>query len=77
MVAQHKNIALPANIREKVWEKFSGFSPETTTSMHSDYLSKKGKTEVQSLTGYIVEQARKYHLEVPKYQKMYRRLIEK
>lgn len=77
LVAQHKNIALPADIEERVWNKFLDLLPEATTSMHSDYLAGKKQTEVQSLTGYIVAQADKHHIEGPKYREMYHRLIQR
>lgn len=77
LVAQHKNIALPADIKKKIWNKFLNLLPQATTSMHSDYLIGKKQTEVQSLTGYIVVQAEKYHIEVPKYREMYNRLNQK
>ncbi|MFT3902074.1 MAG: 2-dehydropantoate 2-reductase [Niabella sp.] len=75
-VAEHKNIVLPADIREQIWNKFLNLLPETTTSMHSDYLAGKKQTEVHSLTGYIVEQAEKYGIDVPTYREMYLYLIE-
>ncbi|UMQ40831.1 2-dehydropantoate 2-reductase [Chryseobacterium sp. Y16C] len=76
-IADCKNIQLPANIKESVWDKFLNLLPDATTSMHSDYLSGKKETEVHSLTGYIVEQAKEYHLEVPTYQEMYHHLINR
>ena len=77
LIAQQKNIVLPADIKQKIWNKFLDLLPEATTSMHSDYLAGKKQTEVRSLTGYIVEQAEKYHFEVPTYKEMYQRLINK
>lgn len=76
-LARHKNIVLPADLKEKVWSKFLNVLPQATTSMHADYLSGKKQTEVRSLTGYIVEQSEKYNLHVPKYQEMYLHLIKK
>ena len=77
MLADIKNIPLPSDIREKVWKKFLSLQPETTTSMHSNYKAGKHKTEVRSLTGYIVEQGQIYDLSVPKYQEMYHSLLSK
>jgi len=76
ILARHKNIVLPADLKEKVWDKFSNLLPQATTSMHADYLSGKKQTEVRSLTGYIVEQAERYSLYLPKYQEMYHHLIK-
>lgn len=75
-LAQRKNIALPADIKEQVWNKFLDCIPEATTSMHADYLSGRRNTEVQSLTGYVVEEAKKYNLSAPQYHEMYNALIK-
>lgn len=75
-LAQHKNIALPADIKEQVWNRFLSLIPEATTSMHADYLSGRRNTEVQSLTGYVVEEANKYCFSAPKYHEMYNSLIK-
>lgn len=73
-VAECKKIMLPKDVKERVWDKFIGLPSETTTSMHSDFLSGKRNTEVYSLTGYLIEEARKYSLALPKYQEMYAKL---
>jgi len=70
-LAQHKGIELSDNIREKTLKLFDSAPSDSTTSMHSDFLSNKGKTEVESLTGYVVKESEKYQLPCPTYQKMY------
>lgn len=75
VLAQHKKIVLPEDIKSKVWNKFLSLIPDATTSMHADYLSGKHNTEVQSLTGYVVEEANKYDFSTPQYQEMYNGLI--
>jgi len=77
MLAQCKNIALPADIKEQVWNKILSLIPEATTSMHTDYLSGRHNTEVKSLTGYVVEEAIKYNFSTPQYLEMYDDLIRR
>ncbi|WP_437922143.1 ketopantoate reductase family protein [Sphingobacterium sp. LRF_L2] len=74
VVAAAKNIALPSDVKERVWSLFVGLLPEKTTSMHADYQSGKLTTEVHSLTGYILAEGQKYNLQLPKYQEMYNEL---
>ena len=76
-LARHKNIALPRDIKDRVWNRFLSLIPETTTSMHADYLSGRPNTEVQSLTGYVVEEAKKYNFSAPQYQEMYNGLVSR
>ena len=42
----------------------------STTSMHSDFLAGK-KTELETLTGYVIRQAEKLGVDVPTYRFMY------
>lgn len=76
-LAKHKKINLDSGIIERVWTQFLNVPAEATTSMHSDFLSSKNKTEVESLTGYIVKEANKYGLELPKYTEMYTGLLDR
>ena len=45
----------------------------STTSMHSDFL-KGTQTELESITGYIVQCAKDFNIEVPCYLRMYNEL---
>ena len=47
----------------------------STTSMHSDF-QKGNRTEVETLTGYVVRAAQELGIEVPTYQFMYKGLTE-
>jgi len=47
-----------------------------TSPMHPDFQNHR-KTELDTLTGYIVNEAEKLHLDVPVMQRMYRALIQK
>ena len=49
---------------------------DASTSMHLDFQN-KSKDELYTLTGYIVNEAKKYDLEVVKIKKMYDELLKK
>src|SRR5690606_2676469 len=71
LLAQAKLIDVPEDIKERVLQLFDNAPPESTTSMHADFLRQKGKTEVESLTGYVVKEGERYGLDLPTYRKMY------
>lgn len=70
-LAELKNIKLPKDIQQKSIDILRDAPPTNTTSMHSDFISNKGNTEVESLTGYVVREAEGYQLEVPTYKAIY------
>ena len=76
-VALKKAINLPADIVDTLWKQFTSHIPDSTTSMHADYEAGKPKTEVESLTGYVVREANKLGVAVPTYKKMYAGLLER
>ena len=43
----------------------------------SDFKNKKGHTEIQSLTAYVIDEGRKYNLDAPMYSTMYLFLSER
>ena len=48
-----------------------------TSSMHSDFRNNKPHTELESLTGYVVNEGKKYGLAVPTYEATYKKLKKK
>ncbi|TND08121.1 MAG: 2-dehydropantoate 2-reductase [Bacteroidetes bacterium] len=72
-VADSKQIRLPENIIPLTQDKMAAIPYETKTSMHSDF-QKGGKTELESLTGYVVRSAQALHLDVPNYERLYEAL---
>ncbi|HRE73739.1 MAG TPA: 2-dehydropantoate 2-reductase [Flavobacteriales bacterium] len=76
-IANAKGILLSADIRQRTLQKYHSLPPETTTSMHSDFKANKPKTELQSLTAYVVSEAKRYNLPVPNYEKLYSDLQNK
>jgi len=50
---------------------------ESTSSMHRDYQILKQKTEVETLTGYVVRAGQELKVETPAFVKAYNYLISK
>ncbi len=76
LLAQSKEIELSENVKEKTLQMFGNAPSDSTASMHSDFLSNKGKTELESLTGYVIKEGNQFHLALPTYQKMYKYLSD-
>jgi len=76
-VAVSKNIAVSDNITEITLNKLKSLPFETTSSMHSDFKNNKPKSELHSLTGYVLTEGKKYNLEMPVYLKMNEKLKKK
>ena len=75
-IAEAMNIPLTENIIQKTLDKMASLSPETTSSMHSDF--KRGsKTEVDSLTAYVIKLGRELNVSTPFYEQMLAELKEK
>jgi 2-dehydropantoate 2-reductase len=75
MVAHAKRIPFAEDITEKTLNRLKSLPYETTSSMHTDFLNQKPVTELQSLTGYVVEEARKNKLSTPMYDKTYSKFV--
>lgn len=69
-VADAKGIVLPDAVTQSNIDKLRKLPFESTTSMHSDF-KKGGRTELESLTGYVIREAKKLHIAVPVYELMY------
>ncbi|MFZ1676758.1 MAG: 2-dehydropantoate 2-reductase, partial [Saprospiraceae bacterium] len=72
-VSRENGILLPADIYQVTIDRMAKLPVDSTSSMHSDF--KKGnRTELESLTGYIIRQAALNDLSVPMYTMMYESL---
>ncbi len=76
-LALAKRVSLPENIIEKTMATMQALKFETTTSMHSDYKNRKPVTELETLTGYVVNEGKKHNIKTPVYSKMYEILLKK
>lgn len=76
-IAEAKHIDFSEDITEKTIEKLKSLPFDTTSSMHTDFRNKKPLNELQSLTGYVIEEGRKYNIQTPTYIKAYNELKRK
>ena len=74
-VAEAKGIRLPDGQVFSAIDAQKIMPNNSTTSMHSDF-QKGNRTEVETLTGYVVRTAQELGIEVPTYQFMYKGLTE-
>ncbi len=75
-VADAKGIHLPEDAVDLTLDKMKGLPYETTSSMHRDFHRGK-KTELESLTGYVVRQGKALGVAVPAFEKFYDVLLRK
>lgn len=74
-VAEAKGIQLPEDIVFSSIQSQKMMPGNSTTSMHSDF--KHGnRTEIETLTGYVIREADALGIEVPTYKFMYKGLTE-
>jgi 2-dehydropantoate 2-reductase len=73
-LAKAKQIIVSVDIKELTLKKLNALPFETTSSMHSDFKTKKNNTELKSLTGYVIEEGKKYNIDTPNYKKAYSKL---
>lgn len=70
-LARAKGVILGSNIVELIIERLNAIPGDSTTSMHTDFLAGKESTELNIMTGYIVEQGSLFGLELPTYNKIF------
>jgi 2-dehydropantoate 2-reductase len=75
-LARTKKIMVDENIEQITFERIRGMSDEITSSMHSDF-KRKGNTELESLTGFVVRESELNNLATPIYKKLYQDLKER
>lgn len=73
-VALGRGIIVQENIVELTISKYKLLPYDTTPSMYNDFKKGNGKTELNSLTKYVIEEGQKYNVSVPIFQKMYLKL---
>lgn len=74
-VAEAKGIQLPDDIVFTSIQSQKMMPNGFTTSMHSDFR-RGGNTEIETLTGYVIREAKALGIRVPTYQFMYKGLME-
>lgn len=68
-VAIAKGLAMPKDIISETIAKLEKSPQEATSSMHRDLIAGR-KTEVASLSRYVLNEAKKFQVDVPTYQKI-------
>ena len=76
LVANAEGAEIERTIIEKVIHQLEKLPFETTASMHSDFQAGKN-TEVQGLTGIVVELGKKHGIATPTYEKVYHELKQR
>jgi 2-dehydropantoate 2-reductase len=69
-LAHAKKINVAENIEEIALNRIKSSPPESTSSMHNDF-KKKGKTELETLTGYVVREAELLNVVTHCYARLY------
>nr|WP_315251948.1 2-dehydropantoate 2-reductase [uncultured Flavobacterium sp.] len=75
LVASAKGLKMPKNIIEQTIVKLEKSPQEATSSMHRDFLANH-KTEVVSLTEFVVKEGIKYGVSTPIYQMILGELLK-
>lgn len=76
-VALSKNIRIDPEIIGKSISHYETLPYDATSSMHRDYLASSSKTELESLTGYVVKEGKKQNIETPLFTAAYRSLLNR
>jgi 2-dehydropantoate 2-reductase len=75
MLAAVKGLNLPNDIIMQTILKLEKSPPNETSSMHRDVMAGR-KFELASLTEFVINEAEKYEIETPTYQKVFDKLAE-
>jgi len=76
LIAKAKKISLQENIIEKTLAKLAAMPYDATSSMHTDF--KKGnRTELESLTGHVIQLGKDLNIATACYEQMFNALIHK
>ena len=70
-IALANHIKVDQNIIENALTNFKSMPYETTSSMHRDFQSKKAKTELDSITGYLINKGKELGLMSPNFEQAY------
>ena len=73
MLAEAEKIFLPIDTIDTHFKQVARLPKESTSSMERDFAQNK-KTELETLCGYVVHEAKKHGLDLPHYTKYYNQL---
>jgi 2-dehydropantoate 2-reductase len=75
-LALAKGIIFKEDIIAKTVLKLKSLPYETTSSMQRDFMKINGKTELESITGYVVNESKKLHIDTPNFNIAYNKLMK-
>lgn len=76
-VGTAEGVTLRPGIKDLFFERLNLLSYEATSSLHHDIRQNKRRTELESLTGYILKTAKKHGIAVPQFEKAYNAINQK
>lgn len=76
LLSENENIRLPGDIIDVNLARLSKLPAEATSSMHNDFKA-NNRTELETLTGYVVRQSEKLQIATPAYADLYALLKNK
>jgi 2-dehydropantoate 2-reductase len=77
LIAAAKGISVKPDLTTYIVNYNKLLPYKSTSSMHRDFQNMKQKTEVETLTGYVVRAGQKYGIETPIFKKAYNQLTTK
>ncbi len=76
-LAKAKHIHVSEETIQEALDRLASLPLDATSSMHSDFTGGKRETELESLTGYVVQESRSYGLDTPFFDMMYAALKQR
>lgn len=76
-IAAAKDITVDSAIRAKTLHKLKALPYDSTSSMHSDFKNLKNRTELESLTNFIMLEGAQLNIKTPTYNKLYHHLKDR
>ncbi|WP_161805851.1 ketopantoate reductase family protein [Pedobacter sp. Hv1] len=76
-LALKKEIKVDPEIKAKAMAHYETLPYDATSSMHRDFSHQKSKTELSSLTGYVVKESDALGLAIPLFRQAYQQLLKK
>jgi 2-dehydropantoate 2-reductase len=76
-LALAKGIIFTEDMIDKTILKLKSLPYETSSSMHRDFLKINGRTELESITGYVVTTAKLFNISTPTFEQAYYHLQNK
>lgn len=76
-IATKKKINVDEEIAERAMTHYAELPYNATSSMQRDFDNKKSHTELNSITGYVVNEGKKMQIQTPSFEKAYLELLKR